>query len=208
MILITASWTMSQTSVHSSSGTLSIISNPLNLLVTPLYDLCQQTSTSQSYGFSSSHVWLWELDYKESWAPKNWCFWTVVLEKTLESPLGCKEIKPVNAKEISPEYSLDGEMLKLKLQYFGHLIQRADSLEKTLMLGKTEAGEEGNDRGWDGWMASLTQWAWIWATQGLVMDREVCHAADHGVAKSHTQLSDWTKLYNHKGFDLGHTWMV
>ena len=70
----------------------------------------------------------------------------MVLEKTLGSPLGCKEIKPVNAKEISPEYSLDGEMLKLKLQYFGHLIQRADSLEKTLMLGKTEAGE-GNDRG-------------------------------------------------------------
>ena len=65
-----------------------------------------------------------------------------------------KEIKPVNPKEINPEYSLEG--LKLKLQYFGHLMQRTDSLEKTLMLGKIEAGEEGEDRRWDGWMASLT----------------------------------------------------
>ena len=72
--------------------------------------------SSQSYVFSNSHVWMWELDYKESWAPKNWCFWTVVLEKTLKSPLDCKEIKPVNPKEISPEYSLKGLVLKLKLQ--------------------------------------------------------------------------------------------
>ena len=72
--------------------------------------------SSQSYGFSSSHILIWELNYKENWAPKNWCFWTVVLEKTLESNLGCKEIKPVNPKEICPEYSLEGLMLKLKLQ--------------------------------------------------------------------------------------------
>ena len=70
----------------------------------------------QSYGFSSSHVWMWELDYKESWAPRNWCFWTVVLEKTLESPLDSKEIQPVHPKEISPGCSLEGMMLKLKLQ--------------------------------------------------------------------------------------------
>ena len=92
--------------------------------------------SSQSYGFSSSHVWMWDLDYKESWVPKNWCFWTVVLEKTLESPLDCKEIKPVNPKGNQPEYSLEG--LMLKLQYFGHLMWRTDSLEKTLMLGKIE----------------------------------------------------------------------
>ena len=79
-----------------------------------------------------------ELDYKESWVPKNWCFWTVMLEKTLESPLDYKEVKTINPKEINPEYSLEGLMLKLKLQYFGHLIWRNDSLEKTLMLGKTE----------------------------------------------------------------------
>ena len=71
--------------------------------------------SSQGYGFSSSHVWMWELNYKESWAQKNWCFWTMGLENTLESPLGCKEIQPI-LKEISPEYSLEGLMLKLKLQ--------------------------------------------------------------------------------------------
>ena len=71
--------------------------------------------SSQSYGFPSSHVWMWEVDRKESWAPKNWCFWTVVLEKTLESPLDSKEIQASILKEISPEYSLEGLMLKLKL---------------------------------------------------------------------------------------------
>ena len=72
---------------------------------------------------------MWELDHKESWVPKNWCFWTVVLEKTLESPLES------NLKEINPEYSLEGLMLKMKLQYFGHLMRRDDSLEKILMMG-------------------------------------------------------------------------
>ena len=71
--------------------------------------------SSQGYGFSSSHVWMWELDYKENWALKNWYFWTVVLEKTLESSLDCKAIQPVHPKEIGPEYSLEGLMLKLKL---------------------------------------------------------------------------------------------
>ena len=77
--------------------------------------------------FSSSHVLMWELDYKESWVPKNWYFWTVVLERTLEGPFDYKEIQPVHPKEMSPEYSLEGLMLKLKLQYFGHLMQRTDS---------------------------------------------------------------------------------
>ena len=92
---------------------------------------------SQSYGFSRSHVQMWELDHKEGWVPKNWCFWIVVLERTLESPLDCKEIKPVNPKGNQPWISLEG--LMLKLQYFGHLMQKADSLEKTLMLGKLES---------------------------------------------------------------------
>ena len=109
---------------------------------------------------------MWELDYKESWALKNWCFWTVVLEKTLESPLDCKEIQLVILKEISPEYSLKGLMQKLKLQYFGHLMGRTDSLEKTLMLGKIEGGRR---RGWQRtrcWMASWTQWTWVWVNSG------------------------------------------
>ena len=92
--------------------------------------------SSQSYGFSSSHVWMWELDHKESWVPNNWWFWTVVLEKMLEHPLGCK-IKLINPKGNSPEYPLEG--LMLKLQYFGHLMQRTDLLEKTLLLGKIES---------------------------------------------------------------------
>ena len=97
------------------------------------YYFVSKGPSSQDYGFSSGHVWMWELDYKESLAPENWCFWTVVLEKTLESSLDCKEIQPVHSKEISPGCSLEGLMLKLKLQYFGHLMRRADSFEKTLM---------------------------------------------------------------------------
>ena len=149
--------------------------------------------SSQSYGFSSSHVRMWELDYKESWAPKNRCFWTVVLEKTLGSLLDCKEFKSVNPKEISPEYSLEGLMLKLKLQYFGNLIGRTDSLEKTLMLKKTEVRRRRNNRGWDGWMASPTRWTLsLRRLRELVMDREAWLAAVPEVARSQTWLNKWT----------------
>ena len=96
--------------------------------------------SSQDYGFSSSHVWMWELDYKESWALKNWCFWTMV-------PWTARKSKKSILKEISPGYSLEGLMSRLKLQYFGYLMQRADSFEKTLILGKIEAGGEGANRG-------------------------------------------------------------
>ena len=117
--------------------------------------------SSQGYGFSSGHVWMWELDYKESWAPNNWCVRTVVLEKTLESPLNFKEIQPVHPKEISPEYLLEGLMLKLKLQYFGHLMWRTDRKRPWCWEGLKVEGE-GDDRGWDDWMALLTQWTWVW----------------------------------------------
>ena len=99
--------------------------------------LANKSPSSQRYGFSISHVEMWELDYKENWAPKNWCFWTVVLEKTFESPLDRISNKSI-LKEISPEYSLEELMLKLKLKYFCHLMQRTDALEKTLILGKIE----------------------------------------------------------------------
>ena len=90
-------------------------------------------------------IWMWELDCEESWASKNWCFWAVVLEKTVESPLDCKEIQPLHPKGGQSWCSLERLMLKLKLQYFGHLIRRTDSLEKTLMLGMIEGRRR---RGW------------------------------------------------------------
>ena len=93
------------------------------------YHFAYKSPYSQSYGFSSSHVQMWVLDQKEGWVAKNWCFWIMVLEKTLHSPLDNKEIKPVNPEEINPEYSLEGLMLKLKLQHFAHLMQRANLLE-------------------------------------------------------------------------------
>ena len=107
---------------------------------------------------------MWELDYKESWVPKNWCFWAVVLEKTLESPLDSEEIQPVHLKEISPECSLEGLVLKLKFQYFGHWCEELTHWKSPWFWERLKAGGEGENRGWDGWMTSLTQWTWVWAS--------------------------------------------
>ena len=93
---------------------------------------------SQNYGFSSSHVWMWELNHKEGWVPKNWCFWTAALEKILRVPWTARRSKQINPKGNQSWIFLEGWMLKLKLQSFGHLMWRTDSLEKTLMLRKIE----------------------------------------------------------------------
>ena len=116
-----------------------VITNLDNILKSQRHYFVNKGLSSQGYNFSSSHVWMWELDYKESWAPKNWCFWTVVLEKTLEVTWTARRSNQSILKETSPKYSLEGLMLKLKLQYFGHLMLRADSLEKTLRLWKIES---------------------------------------------------------------------
>ena len=122
--------------------------------------------SSQSYGFSISHVWMWELYCKESWAPKNWCFWTLVLEKTLESPLDCKVIQPVHSKGGQSWVFIgrtDAEA-ETPVLWLPHV--KSWLIEKDWCWERLRAGREGDNRGWDGWMASLTQWTWVWVDSG------------------------------------------
>ena len=122
--------------------------------------------SSQGYGFSSSHVWMWELNCEESWAPKNWCFWTAVLQKTLESPLDCKEIQPVHPKWDQSWVFIGRANAKAETPIFW------PSHVKSWLIGKDwcweglGAGGEGDDQGWDGWMASPTLWTWVWVNSG------------------------------------------
>ena len=134
------------------------------------------------------------MDYRKGWALKNWFFGTVVLEKNWES-LGLRGDPTSQSilKEISPEYSLEGLMPILKLQYFGHLNWKADSLEKSLILGKTE-GRRRRGRQKIRWLDGVTNWMnmSLSSLQEMVKDREAWHAAVHGAAKSQTWLSYWT----------------
>ena len=154
---------------------------------------CNANASSQTYRFSSSNVWMWELDCEESWAQKNWCFWNVVLDKTLESLLDCKEIQPAHPKG-NQSWIFIGKT-DAETQYSGHLIQRSDSLEKTLLWEKIE---DTRRKGWQrmSWFDGITDSKdmnlnKLWK---LVIDSKAWRAAVHGVTKSWNRRSDWAEL--------------
>ena len=118
--------------------------------------------TSQNYDVFSSHVQMWELYHKEGWEPKNWWFQTVVLEKTFESPLDSEGIQPAHPKEINPKYSLEGLMVNWSSNTLATWCEETTTWKRPWCDGERLRAGEGDDRGWDGWMASLTQWTWVW----------------------------------------------
>ena len=155
---------------------------------------------SQSYGFSNSHVWMSELDQKESWAPKNWCFWTVVLEKTLENPLDSKEIQisldskeiqPVYLKEISPDIYWKDWCWSWTFNTLA-TIQMPTHWKRPWCWQRVKAGGKGDDRGWDGWMASPTQWTWIWASSRRCWRTGKPAVLQSKGLQSQIWLSNWT----------------
>ena len=139
----------------------------------------------------SSHVWMWELDHKEGWAPKNWCFQTVVLEKILQSPLDSK-IKPMNPKGNQPWIFTGRTDAEAEAPILWPPDAKSWLLEKTLMLEKIEGKGEGSDRGWDGWMASLSQWTWVWASSRRYWRTEKPGVLQFMGLQSQTRLRDWT----------------
>ena len=174
-----------------------------NVLKSRDITLLTKVCPSQSCGFSSSHVWMWKLDYKESWGPKNWCFWTVVLEKTFESPLDWKEIKPVNPKGNQSWIFIGRTDAEAETPIFWP----PDA--KNRLIGRDP--DAGKDWRWEkkgtienemvGWHHQLNGHEFEQAL-GVGMDREAWHAAVHGIVKSWTRQSNWTELYKRASFKL------
>ena len=154
--------------------------------------------SSKSYGVSSSHVWMWELDCEESWITKNWCFWTVVLEKTLESPLDCKEIQPVHLKGNQSGIFIGRTDAEAETpNTLATLCEELTHLKGAWCWERLKAGGEGDDRGWDGWMASPTQWIWVWVNSGswLWTGRPGMLRSMGHKGLDTTEWLDWTKCF-------------
>ena len=151
--------------------------------------------SSQGYGFSSGHVWMWELEYKESWAPKNWCFWTVVLEKTLESPLDSKEIQPVHPEgDQSWVFIWRSDAEAETPNTLATWCEELTHLKRPRCWERLRAGGEGDSRGWGSLMASPTQWIWVWVGSG-----SLCWTGTPGLLKlmgSQRVRRDWATELN------------
>ena len=158
-------------------------------------DIALPTKFCLSYGFSSCHACMWELDHKEGWAPKNWCFWTVVFEKILESPLDCKEIQPVHPKGNQSWIFIGRTDAEAETpNTLATWCEELTHLKRPWCWERLKAGGEGDDRGWDGWMPSPTQWTWIWVSSGSWWWTGNPGVLPSMGLQSWTHLSDWTEL--------------
>ena len=159
------------------------------------YYFANKGPSSQGYGFSSGHMCIWELDYSESWAPKNLCFWTIMLKKTLEILLDCKEIQPVHPKGDQSWVFSGRTDVEAEIPILWSPDAKSWLTGKDPDAGKDwRQGGEGDNRGWDGWMASPTQWTWIWENWEMVKDIRTTEGAETVPGKyltAYPQLWDW-----------------